>query len=138
MASLPPHKAGVGSAVNDLDRELGGAFGIGVLSSITLSCYRSRLAPALADLPSRTAATAKAGLTQALSVGSTGAGGQLGAAARDAYSTGLDLGMAVGACCLAVAAVGVWLTFGNPRTPGSSVVLGDRAAGEGQVAEAIP
>ena len=23
MASLPPHKAGVGSAVNDLDRELG-------------------------------------------------------------------------------------------------------------------
>jgi MFS family permease len=31
MSSLPPHQAVVGSTVNDLDRELGGAFGIGVL-----------------------------------------------------------------------------------------------------------
>jgi MFS family permease len=33
MSSVPPHKAGVGSAVNDVARELGGAFGIGILGS---------------------------------------------------------------------------------------------------------
>ena len=68
----------------------------------------------------------------------TGAGGPLGTAARDAYSTGLDLGMAVGACCLAAAAVGVWLTFGSHRTPGTSGALRDRTAGDGQAPGAIP
>ena len=47
MSSLPPHKAGVGSAVNDLVRELGGAFGIGVLGSITLSRLRVPDSPRL-------------------------------------------------------------------------------------------
>jgi hypothetical protein len=28
MSALPPAQAGVGSAINDLDRELGGAFGV--------------------------------------------------------------------------------------------------------------
>jgi EmrB/QacA subfamily drug resistance transporter len=106
MASLPPHKVGVGSAVNDLDRELGGAFGIGVLSTITLSCYRSRLAPALSSLPARTAASAKAGLAQALATGSP-----LGTAARHAYSAGLDLAMAAGAGCVAAAAITVLLAL---------------------------
>jgi MFS family permease len=137
MASLPPHKAGVGSAVNDLDRELGGAFGIGVLSSITLSCYRSRLAPALAGLPSRTAVTAKAGLAQALTADGSG---PLGAAARHAYASGLDLAMVVGACLLVAAAVAVCLTRGLPRAAGSPGTLGNRGqrAGEGQTAGAVP
>jgi hypothetical protein len=47
LSSLPPHQAGVGSAVNDLTRELGGAFGIGILGSLTLDRYRSRLSPVL-------------------------------------------------------------------------------------------
>jgi EmrB/QacA subfamily drug resistance transporter len=106
MASLPPPKAGVGSAVNDLDRELGGAFGIGVLASITLSRYRSLLGPALTGLPASSAASARAGLAQALAAG----GGQgTGAAARHAFSVGLDLAMAVGAGCVAAAAIVVLL-----------------------------
>jgi EmrB/QacA subfamily drug resistance transporter len=121
MASLPPHKAGVGSAVNDLDRELGGAFGIGVLSSITLSCYRSRLAPALAGLPARAAASAKAGLAQALAAGTTRTSSPLGAAARHAYSAGLDLAMAVGAGCVVAAAIAVWLTLrAHPASTGAA------------------
>jgi hypothetical protein len=115
--------------------ELGGAIGIGVLSSITLSCYRSRLAPALAGLPSRTAAAAKAGLAQALATDGTGADGPLSAAARHAHSSGLDLAMAVGACCLAAAAIGVCLTSGMPQTSGT---LRDRAASEAQGPGAIP
>ncbi|HWM72117.1 MAG TPA: MFS transporter [Nocardioides sp.] len=48
--ALPAAKQGVGSAVNDLARELGGALGIAVLGSALQSTYRSNLDPAgLAD-----------------------------------------------------------------------------------------
>jgi EmrB/QacA subfamily drug resistance transporter len=41
MASVPLAKAGVGSAVNDTTRELGGALGIALLGSVANSAYRS-------------------------------------------------------------------------------------------------
>jgi DHA2 family multidrug resistance protein-like MFS transporter len=41
MASVPLNRAGVGSAVNDTSRELGGALGIAVLGSIATSSYRN-------------------------------------------------------------------------------------------------
>jgi EmrB/QacA subfamily drug resistance transporter len=44
MGSLPLARAGVGSAVNDTTREIGGALGIAVLGSITASVYSSQLA----------------------------------------------------------------------------------------------
>ncbi len=43
MSSVPMHKAGVGSAVNDTTRELGGALGIAILGSIVSSAYRSHV-----------------------------------------------------------------------------------------------
>ena len=44
VASLPLNKAGVGSAVNDTTRELGGALGVAVIGSILASIYRSDIA----------------------------------------------------------------------------------------------
>lgn len=41
MSSVPLSKAGVGSAVNDTTRELGGALGIALLGSIANSAYRA-------------------------------------------------------------------------------------------------
>ena len=43
MRSLPLHKAGVGSAVNDTTRELGGALGVAVLGSLVASHFRSSM-----------------------------------------------------------------------------------------------
>jgi hypothetical protein len=43
MAAVPLRDAGVGSAVNDVSRQLGGALGIAVIGSIVSSAYRSRL-----------------------------------------------------------------------------------------------
>ena len=40
MRSLPLHKAGVGSAVNDTTRELGGALGVAVFGSLVASHFR--------------------------------------------------------------------------------------------------
>ncbi len=39
--SLPPAQQGVGSALNDLSREVGGALGIAVVGSIVTAVYRS-------------------------------------------------------------------------------------------------
>jgi EmrB/QacA subfamily drug resistance transporter len=43
MSSVPHAKAGVGSAVNDTTREVGGALGIAVLGSISSAIYRSSI-----------------------------------------------------------------------------------------------
>jgi EmrB/QacA subfamily drug resistance transporter len=53
MGSLSPDKAGIGSAVNDTTRELGGTLGVAIVGSVFASVYSGRLgsAPALAGLP---------------------------------------------------------------------------------------
>jgi EmrB/QacA subfamily drug resistance transporter len=43
MATLPPARAGVGSAVNDTVRELGGALGVAVIGSIAVTRYAASL-----------------------------------------------------------------------------------------------
>ena len=44
MSSLPPAKAGVGSAINDTTRNLGSVLGIAVVGSIVTSTYKNGLA----------------------------------------------------------------------------------------------
>src|SRR5207248_8322919 len=51
VASLPLNKAGVGSAVNDTTRELGGALGVAVIGSVLASIYRSDVARHITSLP---------------------------------------------------------------------------------------
>jgi EmrB/QacA subfamily drug resistance transporter len=55
--TLPPAQQGVGSALNDLSREVGGAIGIAVIGSILTSTYSSHVS--LAGLPSRLASKVK-------------------------------------------------------------------------------
>jgi EmrB/QacA subfamily drug resistance transporter len=43
MGSLPPEKAGVGSAMNDTTREIGGALGVAIMGSITAAAYSSAI-----------------------------------------------------------------------------------------------
>ncbi|MBW0017423.1 MAG: MFS transporter [Mycobacterium sp.] len=54
MGSLSPDKAGIGSAVNDTTRELGGTLGVAIVGSVFASVYSQRLAsaPAVSGLPS--------------------------------------------------------------------------------------
>jgi EmrB/QacA subfamily drug resistance transporter len=60
VLSLPLDKAGVGSAVNDTTREVGGAVGIAVLGSILSSQYRSGMKPEIAALPTDAGPVAEA------------------------------------------------------------------------------
>jgi predicted MFS family arabinose efflux permease len=50
MAAVPVSKAGVGSAMNDLSRELGIALGVAVLGSLVASLYRSDVKDAVSGL----------------------------------------------------------------------------------------
>jgi EmrB/QacA subfamily drug resistance transporter len=51
MGSLPPDRAGVGSAVNDTTRELGGTLGVAVAGSVVASVYAGKVADGLAGTP---------------------------------------------------------------------------------------
>ena len=60
LAVLPPSKAGVGSAINDVARELGGTFGVAVVGAVFTSVYGPRLVMMLRQLGFSPAALAVA------------------------------------------------------------------------------
>ncbi len=69
MGVVPKAKAGVGSAVNDATRLLGGTLGVAVIGSIYASLYASRLASTLpVALPATVSRTAHASVGAALIV----------------------------------------------------------------------
>ena len=51
MGSLPREKAGVGSAVNDISREVGGVLGVAVVGSVFVSLYTPQLVENFAKIP---------------------------------------------------------------------------------------
>jgi EmrB/QacA subfamily drug resistance transporter len=69
MGVVPKAKAGVGSAVNDATRLLGGTLGVAVIGSVFASLYASRLTAALpAGLPHAAARASHASIGGALAV----------------------------------------------------------------------
>jgi MFS transporter, DHA2 family, multidrug resistance protein len=51
MSSLPREKAGVGSAISNTVRQVGGALGVAILGSLLSAVYRGQVADAVAGLP---------------------------------------------------------------------------------------
>ncbi|MGH8997850.1 MAG: MFS transporter [Acidimicrobiia bacterium] len=115
MASLPLGKAGVGSAINDTTRELGGALGVAVFGSILASSYSDGVADSSAALAEPAASVVRNGLAEALGVASQLPGGGAGllAAARDAYAGAMSSTLVVGAVLCAVGAVLVTRYYGG-------------------------
>ena len=112
MGSLPRAKAGVGSAVNDTTRQVGGALGVAIIGSVMASVYGSRIADTFssAGLPQPAVDQAENGLGQALAiVGDPGVpadvGEQLAVAAKDAFVAGMHRGVLVGAVAVAIGAI---------------------------------
>jgi MFS family permease len=63
MAAVPVNDAGVGSAVNDVSRELGAAFGIAIVGSLVNSIYRGNVEEALSgSVPPSAIEAAKEGI----------------------------------------------------------------------------
>ena len=68
MGSLPLAKAGVGSAMNDTTRMVGGALGVAVIGSVLSSSYGEAITPAVSNLPPPAASAANDSVGGALSV----------------------------------------------------------------------
>ena len=115
---LPPARAGVGSAVNDATRELGGTLGVAVVGSLFSSVYADRLADGLLGrLPAATLAQAQDSVGAALAI--AGGNPRLAAALQDAFMDGFSAScVVVGVICL-VGALGalVWLPGREVRPP---------------------
>jgi EmrB/QacA subfamily drug resistance transporter len=114
MGAVSRRKAGVGSAVNDTTRLLGGTLGVAVIGSVYASLYGSRLTALLpSGLPGRVAAVAHQSVGAAFGASGQIAGAghpALGAAVRDAASNAFLHGLSIG-CLVAggVAAAGAIL-----------------------------
>jgi EmrB/QacA subfamily drug resistance transporter len=110
MGSLPPAQAGVGSAVNDTTREVGGALGVAVLGSVLSSVYASRMIDVLASsqLPPEARDAAGNSVTGAVAVAGEigGVPGQaLAESAKTAFVDGLHTTSLVAAGFAAVGAL---------------------------------
>ena len=88
VQSVPSHKVGVGSAVNDTTREVGGAVGIAVIGSVVSSIYRSNAASTIEQFPADLQPLARVNIARALGL-VDGLEQQAGAAAADALRTEL-------------------------------------------------
>ena len=111
VSSLPGHKQGIASAVNDLSREVGGALGIAVLGTLLNAGYRNDVAPATAALPGPAAHAAEDSIAAATQIAEkAGPGGAaLLDSAQAAFVNGLSTALLVGAGVLFAASVVVAL-----------------------------
>ena len=108
MASLPLRKAGVGSAVNDTTRELGGALGVAVLGSLLASKFTAALPASVEQLPAAAQAAVRSSLGGALGVARTlppAVGGPLEAAAKNSYVDGMSVSLVAAAFVVVATAV---------------------------------
>jgi EmrB/QacA subfamily drug resistance transporter len=102
VSSLPSHRQGIASAVNDLSREVGGAFGIAILGTVLNSVYRNDVSSATTGLPAPAADAAEGSVAAAAHVaGEAGpAGNALLAQAEQAFVNGFSTALFVGAVVL--------------------------------------
>jgi EmrB/QacA subfamily drug resistance transporter len=112
MGSVPREKAGVGSAVNDTTRQVGGALGVAIIGSAVSSVYVSRIATLASDsgLDPQATAAAESSLGGAQRVA-----GELGAqastfldGANQIFVDSMAIGMRISAGVVIFAALMAW------------------------------
>jgi hypothetical protein len=146
MGVVPIAKAGVGSAVNDATRLLGGTLGVAIIGSVYASVYATRLTSAFpAHLPASLAKLARSSVGGGFAVaqrlagaGAARAAGAVSQAASDAFIHGLSVGCLVaGGVAGAGAVMAALLLPAFPVAPGHAqetapIALGAVAAGSGE------
>jgi nitrate/nitrite transporter NarK len=99
MSSVPLENAGIGSAVNDTTREVGGALGIAIMGSVFASAYASGVAVIVTRAPAQVGTAVKASVGAALGVaahiGGT-AGHQIATTATNSFTDAMSRALIVG------------------------------------------
>jgi MFS family permease len=136
LHSVPAHKKGVASAVNDAAREVGAALGIAIAGTLLATGYSRHLGDAVESLPEPAQTQSRASLA-----GATEAASQLGTAghaaldeAQSAFLAGMHLAFIVLAIFLGLSAVAIAAVAPGPQR-GVGGTVGWRA-GRGVVSQA--
>ena len=119
MGALPRDRAGVGSAVNDTTRQIGGALGVAVIGSLFAWRYHASLSD-LSGLPTDAADAAQNSIGKAIQVAETLPSDQAAALlenAKQAYVSGMRVG--VWTCAVILIGAAVLTAKFLPSTPGS-------------------
>ena len=120
VSGLPPERAGVGSAMNDVTREFGTAFGIAVLGTVLAIRYSDRVSGG-PGLTRAQAAAARDGVGDAVrvarQVSRPDVASRLRSVAEAAFTSGFRIAVVVGAVVLAAIAALTWLGLPRPDGP---------------------
>ena len=112
MGSLPRAKAGVGSAINDTTRQVGGALGVAVIGTVVSSVYSARivdLGGVFELAPDQLArAESSLGAAQGLALSLGDQAGAFAAAAGDGFVDAMSIGLRLAALAVAGAFVVAW------------------------------
>jgi EmrB/QacA subfamily drug resistance transporter len=128
MGSLSADKAGVGSAVNDTTRELGGTLGVAIVGSVFASIYTARLGgdSVVAALPAQVRETMERSMAAAQQVIGQlpyGMVPDVRAAVNTAFLDGLQIGSLVSAgIALGAAIIVAWLLPARARQAATETV----------------
>jgi hypothetical protein len=141
MGAIPRDKAGVGAAVNNTIRQVGGALGVAILGSLLSTAYRDGLGSAVEVLPAAARHDAAESIGGTFSaIGQAAAGARTGAvptevlarlpglqqAATDAFVHAMHV-TAWGAALAALAgSLVVWIFLPGRRKVGDAVEVGGR------------
>jgi hypothetical protein len=130
MGAVPKAQFGVGSAVNDTVREIGGAFGVAVLGSLFAASYSAAMAAVTGAMPPAAADAARESLAAASAIAAT-VGGDAGAAllatAQGAFVDAMSMTSIIGAGFAIVGAL-VALTWLPSRSAMEPTLAGSAAA----------
>ncbi len=139
MGSLPKEKAGVGSAMNDTTRQVGGALGVVVLGSIFSSVYASGFGAGLAQLPAAAVAQVKSSVGGAFAVAADiggVAGRSLAGTAASSFVHAMDRGLVVGAVIALCGGLVALLWLPNRAEPDREEIARMERVYAGHLAEA--
>ena len=110
MGAVPEARAGIGSAMNDVTRQVAGAFGVAIVGSLVSTVYADRMAAPTATLPAPAAEPARDSVGAALAVAERLGGPAaeaLAAAARQSFVDALGIAVLVSAGVLLLATAAV-------------------------------
>ncbi|WP_430867476.1 MFS transporter [Demequina aurantiaca] len=130
MSSVPKNRSGMGSAMSNTTRQVGGALGVAILGSMISAGYQSSMTDVVAGtaLPAQAAQTASGSLAGGLQVAASlgEQGSALAESAKSSYMLGNSTAMWVGAGIALIAAIVA--AIGLPRrAPRLAPVESDRA-----------
>jgi EmrB/QacA subfamily drug resistance transporter len=129
MSAVPERDAGVGSALNDVSRQLGGALGIAITGSVVNDAYRSNLVGDAGDLDPELLDAAGEGVGVASRIAATlpaEDSAALTRAVNDAYVDAITRGFAVSVAVLVAAlVVAVTMIPRRMRTTQARAAAGD-------------